>query len=86
MYVENCTDAVLDQMPILKFQLDSIVYSTRPRQSLFQEEMEGEMYCTSTLVGEDEGFWILGGAFLNDFYQIYDMKRNQVGLVPSKYA
>ena len=30
--------------------------------------------------------WILGTPFLNLFYQVYDMDRNQVGLVPSIYV
>ena len=29
---------------------------------------------------------IIGAPFLDDFYQVYDLQRNQVGLVPSIYV
>ena len=29
---------------------------------------------------------MLGSPFLNDFYQVYDLDRNQIGLVPSNYS
>ena len=29
---------------------------------------------------------MLGAPFLNDYYQVYDLTRNQIGLVPSIYA
>jgi hypothetical protein len=29
---------------------------------------------------------VLGSPFLNDYYQVYDIQRNQIGLVPSIYA
>ena len=29
---------------------------------------------------------MLGSPFLNDYYQVYDMTRNQIGLVPSSYV
>lgn len=86
VYVDNCTDENLSKMPPLKFQIDSHVYVTRPKQYFLQQEMDGQFFCTSTLVGTQEPEWILGSPFLNDYYQIYDMKRNQVGLVPSIYA
>merc|ERR1711862_958734 len=36
--------------------------------------------------GQKEKRWVLGSPFLNDYYQVYDMTRNQIGLVPSTYT
>jgi hypothetical protein len=43
-------------------------------------------YATLKIFPYQNKEWILGLPFLNDFYQVYDMKRNQIGLVPSKYT
>lgn len=42
-------------------------------------------YCTLKIFPSSQERWILGAPFLSDFYQVYDLQRNQVGLVPSKY-
>ena len=51
LYVEYCTDENLSKMPGLRIQLDSHVYVTRPKQYFLQQEMDGQYFCTSTLVG-----------------------------------
>ena len=43
-------------------------------------------YCIFNMLGTNKPIWILGTPFLNDFYEVYDLKRNQVGLAPSKYT
>lgn len=31
-------------------------------------------------------FWVLGIVFLQGYYQVYDLERNQVALAPNNYA
>lgn len=38
----------------------------------------------SYVVGSDSGFWILGNNFLHNYYSIYDLENQRVGLVPSR--
>ena len=40
-------------------------------------------YATFRIFATPHKEWVLGGAFLNDYYQVYSVDRNQVGLVPS---
>ena len=42
--------------------------------------------CTFNMYGTNKKEWILGAPFLNDFYQVYDLDRNQMGLVPNIYV
>lgn len=42
--------------------------------------------CTFGIYGQKDKRWVLGSPFLNDYYQVYDMTRNQIGLVPSAYT
>lgn len=46
----------------------------------------GGAVCTFAIYGQKEKRWVLGSPFLNDYYQVYDMTRNQIGLVPSAYT
>jgi hypothetical protein len=45
-----------------------------------------EQHCQVNLYGMSSKQWILGAPFLSDYYQVYDIKRSQMGLVPSAYV
>ncbi len=42
--------------------------------------------CLLNIWAGDNNAIIIGAPFLNDFYQVYDLQRNQVGLVPSIFV
>ena len=50
------------------------------------EKGDKKVFATFRIFPTAEKKWILGLPFLADFYQVYDIARNQVGLVPSRYV
>lgn len=95
----NCDRGCVLRMPKIEFQLDSTVYDLRPlsylkqfaptSKILFDENQFSyklSYYSTFRIFPTHKKQLILGAAFLNDFYQVYTLDRNQVGLVPSTYV
>ncbi|KAI8984447.1 aspartic peptidase domain-containing protein [Mycotypha africana] len=89
VYQLSCCDKI-DQLPTLAFDFkDGYRVSLPP--SLYVKKVD-EKTC-HTLIGRNLGTalddhntedWILGGAFLNNFYHIYDLSNMQVGLAIPK--
>ena len=44
------------------------------------------LLCKPAIFASNKHETVLGSPFLNDYYQVYDMNRHQVGLVPSAFA
>ena len=42
--------------------------------------------CYAKIGSSKNDFWLLGIAFLQLYYSLYDMERNQIGLVVNKYS
>jgi hypothetical protein len=87
-------------MPMFDVQIDSFYYNIRAQQYLKVNQDAGPVvyydvdefsedtsyYCTLRVYPISRKQWILGATFLNDFYQVYDLQRNQIGLVASKFV
>ena len=84
----NCI-SVGEDLPNVQLSIDNYVYTLPP--SFYAYEAYNN---TCDLLWDYDDTdnnnlgskWILGTPFMNLFYSVYDMKRNQVGLVPSIYV
>ena len=85
-YITGCSSSVIEQIPDIKLQIDSFEYVLRSEKFLTSKKIDNKEHCIFNMHGTTKPIWILGTPFLNDFYQVYDLKRNQVGLAPSKYT
>ena len=88
------------EMPKIDIRMDSYTYQMRPQNYLkvgqtsdmvvvYEEDEISEeisFFCTLRIFPTLKKQWILGTPFLADFYQVYDLRRNQIGLVPSAYV
>lgn len=85
--ITGCSKEVFDALPIFHLQLGSYMYMLQAQQymDLVHGWHDGSV-CTFAIYGQKEKRWVLGSPFLNDYYQVYDMTRNQIGLVPSTYT
>lgn len=98
--IQGCSKKVQSGLPVINVQIDSYLYGIRPavytrlyatKFLLIDEWDTGDNstsldLCTFNMYGTNKKEWVLGSPFLNDFYQVYDLDRNQVGLVPSAYV
>ncbi|GAN08693.1 lysosomal aspartic protease-like [Mucor ambiguus] len=79
--LECCED--LDDLPTFKIDFNGYRVSLPPKLYI---KKDGEKKC-HTLIGRNKGTdkdWTLGGAFLNNFYHIYDASNSQIGLAIPK--
>ncbi|KAG2220970.1 hypothetical protein INT45_006503 [Circinella minor] len=73
-----------EKLPDLTFTFDHYQVSLPSSLWIKENDEEGEM-CHTLLVGNrNEKEWSLGGAFLNNFYHIYDQSNLKVGLALPK--
>jgi len=87
----NCVSVGKDSnLPNVQLSIDQYLYTLPPSFYASFANSMGTQSNTCMLLWDYESTendkWILGTPFLNLFYQVYDMRRNQVGLVPSIYA
>eukprot|EP00347_Sterkiella_histriomuscorum_P004811 403359005 len=75
----GCDDSSV--FPSIQVQIDEYIYEI-PSSSYMQNYQSA---CYPMLGVSKNDFWILGVGFLTNYYQVYDMKRNQIGLVVNKY-
>lgn len=70
-------------MPDFKMHFDSYIYSIKADRYFYlnKEQKECQFLLSATT---DQT--IFGTPFLNYYYQVYDLRRNQIGLVPSIYS
>lgn len=82
-YNFECCEDVFDTLPTFKIDFNGYRVSLPP--SLYIKR-DSEKSC-HTLIGRNinsEKDWVLGGAFLNNFYHIYDSSNSQIGLAIPK--
>ena len=79
--IYSCTTEVHANLPLMKVDLDGYMYEI-PRESFYQKSGST---CKPAIYAYKEDRIVLGSPFLNSYYQIYDMSRNQMALVPSIY-
>ncbi|KAI8639442.1 aspartic peptidase domain-containing protein [Parasitella parasitica] len=82
VYRFECCENV-DDLPTLKIDFNGYRVSLPPKLYV---KRDGEKQC-HTLIGRNKGEdtnWTLGGAFLNNFYHIYDATNSQIGLAIPK--
>jgi hypothetical protein len=97
--ITNCDTGCVKRMPKIELQIDSVVYQVRAQnylravtptpRVLFDEHQKSyklQYYATFRIFPTLKKQWILGSPFLADYYQVYSLDRNQVGLVPSVHA
>ena len=86
-YIDNCNIKNLNtDLPDLKIQIDKYIYTIKPDQFVLPLTGYGRVcYINIRDEGTESAHWILGSPFLNQYYQVYDMQRNQQGLVASIY-
>ena len=86
--ITGCSEAVHNALPMIHLQLGSFMYKLTPEQyvDVQASSTEDESVCSFSIYGQKDARWVLGSPFLNDFYQVYDLDRNQIGLVPSNYS
>lgn len=80
--LDSCSD--LDSFPTLKLDFNGYRVSLPPKLYI-RKDSDGET--CHTLIGrntKDDKNWVLGGAFLHNFYHIYDLSNLQVGLAIPK--
>lgn len=80
MYLFKCCD--LEELPTLEIDLKGYRISLPPKAYVMQDSDE----VCHTLIDRntDEKNWVLGGAFLNNFYHVYDASNSQIGLAIPK--
>ena len=95
--ISGCTPAVVNEMPNIKFQFDVYNFDIRAKKYLDYMEISRRMIdvnetansgiCSLNIYpGAPNSGPVIGTPFLNDYYQVYDQTRNQIGLVPSIYT
>jgi len=77
--IENCDRTKFSP---IKLKIDATYYEM-PFTSYFYSN-SAKMLCTVKNVTNDDRI-ILGVPFMTDYYQVYDLARNQMALVPNKY-
>ena len=81
--IKDCAeDKLIKDMPKLRIQIDDYIYEIDATS--YVKRMGN--FCVIQLIGDPEERWILGTPWLNNFYQVYSIDKNQIGLVPSIYA
>jgi hypothetical protein len=83
VYKLECCDK-LDELP--DFELDFNGYRVSLPPKLYVKQGDDAKTCTSLINRNpnDDKNWVLGGSFLNNFYPIYDLSNNQIGLAIPK--
>ncbi|KAI8889044.1 acid protease [Backusella circina FSU 941] len=83
VYKLECCDK-LDELP--DFELDFNGYRVSLPPKLYVKQGDDAKTCTSLINRNpnDDKNWVLGGTFLNNFYHIYDLSNNQIGLAIPK--
>jgi hypothetical protein len=83
----NCGSVGKDSnLPNVQLFIDQYMYTLPPSfYASFTNSMGNTCMLLWDYSSKENDKWILGTPFLNLFYQVYDMRRNQVGLVPSIY-
>lgn len=83
VYITNCKDPQtgVTHLPPISIQLDQHIYTINP--SIYTQEMQASSSCILNIMNLGTDRWILGSPFLNQYYQVYDMARNQMGMVPN---
>jgi hypothetical protein len=66
----------------IDLQIDDHVYAIPA--VFFITSFEG--ICYNKIGVSADKFWVLGVVFLQGYYQVYDLKRNQVALAPNIYG
>lgn len=82
VYTLKCCDD-LDDLPTLKIDFNGYRVSLPPKLYAVKDSKK----TCHTLINRntyDDKNWVLGGAFLNNFYHIYDASNNQIGLAIPK--
>ncbi|KAI9480929.1 MAG: aspartic peptidase domain-containing protein [Benjaminiella poitrasii] len=83
-YVMECCDDLDEKYPTFKLDFEDYRVSLPPKLYI-KKDSNGQCYSLINRNTDDETSWILGGAFLNSFYHIYDSSNNRVGLaIPKK--
>ena len=80
----ECTEEVTANMPELTWQIGSYMYPMTSDQYLLVDTKRSQ--CAFDDYTWEKPEMVLGTPFMNNYYQVYDVKRNQVGFVPSIYA
>lgn len=75
-------------MPTIIFQLDGISYKFAPTDYVLTTEQDGQTTCISAFVGIDiitiPPKWVLGAAFVSNYYTAFDFDNNRVGFAQLK--
>ncbi|CAO3654491.1 unnamed protein product [Mucor hiemalis] len=79
--LECCED--LDKLPTFKVDFKGYRVSIPPKLYI-KKDSEKTCHTLINRNGNEEKNWVLGGAFLNNFYHIYDASNLQVGLAIPK--
>lgn len=84
-FIDNCQN--LNEVPYFKIQIEDYIYSLPGQLFLYKYNSS----LCELLIKQDKSVnatnrWIMGTPFLNYFYQIYDLRNLQVGLVPNIYV
>ncbi|KAI7906542.1 aspartic peptidase domain-containing protein [Cokeromyces recurvatus] len=84
-YVLKCCDNLDEKYPTLKLDFNGYRISLPPKLYIKKDKRDADRcYSLINRNTDDEKAWILGGAFLNNFYHIYDASNNRIGLAIPK--
>jgi hypothetical protein len=98
--ISGCTPGVVEEMPHIKFKFDQYNFDLRPKKYMDYMRVES-MHTRMVDYNEDHPTGIcslniypstlatgavIGTPFLDDYYQVYDQERSQIGLVPSIFT
>ena len=84
----NCVSVGSDSnLPHIELFINQFMYTLPPSfYARFNPQISPHCEFSFDYSAVSDNRWVMGVPFLNNFYQVYDMKRSQVGFVPSIYV
>lgn len=75
----------VNKLPKFEFVLNGRNFTLKGKNYIQKISKESQVLClsafTSSSTASEENRWILGGAFLSEFYSIYNIREKQIGFV-----